>query len=525
MGCFMGIDAGTSGVKAIVLEDTGRILGTGYRECDLITPKPNWVEQDPLAWWEACSGAAAEAAAGSGRGMEIGAIGFSGQMQGCTLMDKEMQPLGNCLIWMDQRAGTEAEELSESLEAEEFLEITGTYCLPSYWAAKLTWLKKNEPRRFEKIYTVLFAKDYLRYRMTGEVATEVSDASLTFLLDLKKRNWSDRMFQLVGLPRHIVPGRMLESQDVAGFLREDVAERWGMRPGIPVVAGGGDQPVGGVGSGVVRSGVVASSIGTSGVVFGCCDTPFVDRGRQGMYSLCHSVPGALSFLGCTLGAGGSYKWMRDTLLQEKREMLENQGADVYKYMDSLAEKAPVGNEGLCFLPYLNGEGTPHVDPNARGVFFGLSYRHDLGAMCRSVMEGVTFSLRDTMEILRDTAGLSITEVRAIGGGAKSPLWRQIQADIYNAVVVTMNMEEGPAAGAAILAAVGSGAFSSVQEACDAILKVETVTEPIPANVPVYDAYYRTYRRLYRDLRDTFRSQAELVAKLKEEQGGSGIIIE
>ena len=512
MSCFMGIDSGTSGIKAIVLDDTGKLLGVGYCECDLITPKPGWVEQNPLDWWHACCEAAKQAVVKSGRGMEIEAIGFSGQMQGCTLMDKEMSPVGNCMIWLDQRAAAEADEVNAKLDTNEMLGITASYCLPSYWVPKLLWLKKNKPSDFEKVHTVLFTKDYLRFKMTGEIATEVSDASLTFLLDMKTRKWSDRMFELTGIPRSIVPERVLESQDIAGYLNGSIARDWGMKPGIPVVAGGGDQTAGGVGSGVVKPGVIAATIGTSGVVFGCCDTPFIDPERRAMYSICHSVPGKYSFLGCTLGAGGSFKWMRDTLFHDKKAAFAAEGKDVYDYMTGLAAEAPVGSEGLCFLPYLGGESTPHVDPDARGVFFGLSYRHGLNAMCRAAMEGITYSLRDTMEILRKSNGLQISEVRAMGGGAKSALWRQIQADVYNATVVTMNMEEGPAAGAAIMAATGCGHFKSIEEGGAAILKVATVTDPIPANVSMYDEYYQTYRELYPVLKDMYKKQAGIVEK-------------
>lgn len=510
MSYFMGIDSGTSGIKAIVIDPAGRILGTGYHECDLITPRPNWVEQDPMDWWKACCAAAQQAASASGVGMEIAAIGFSGQMQGCTLMDSEMKPIGNCMIWLDQRASAEADELNTRLPAEEFLNITASYCLPSYWAPKLLWCKKNRPEVYEKIHQVLFTKDFLRYMMTGEVATEVSDASCTWLIDMKARNWSDKMFAVCGISRGIVPAKTLESQDVAGYLKADVAAAWGMKAGIPVVAGGGDQPAGGVGSGVVRPGVLAATIGTSGVVFGCCETPFIDPMHHGMYSLCHSVPGMYSFLGCTLGAGGSFKWMRDTLFADKKAVMAAEGKDIYDYMTGLAAAVAPGSEGVCFLPYLAGEGTPITDPHARGVFFGLSYRSGLGALCRAVMEGVTFSLRDTIEILRASNGFAVGEVRAMGGGAKSALWRQIQADVYNAKVITMNMEEGPAAGAAIMAAAGSGYFRSIQEGCDAILKVATVTEPIAKNVELYNDYYKTYHALYGDLKPRFAAQAKIV---------------
>lgn len=515
MSCFLGIDAGTSGIKAIVLEHTGKLLGMGYAECDLITPRPTWVEENPIDWWNACDAAVAQAVAKSGKGKEIVGIGLSGQMQGCTLLDKDNQPIGNCMIWLDQRASAIADELNSRIPVEEILDINSNYCLPSYWAPKLIWLQRNRPKDFEKIHTVLFTKDYLRYRMTGEIATEVTDASCSWLLDMKRRRWSDRMFEATGLPRSIVPERLLESQDVAGYLLPEIAEHWGVKAGTRIAAGGGDQPAGGVGSGVIRSGTIAVTIGTSGVVFGCCDTPFVDKKRQAMYSLCHSVPGAYSFLGCTLGAGGSFKWMRDTLFADKKAALAAEGKDVYDYMTSLAGVEPVGSEGLCFLPYMSGESTPYVDPDARGVFFGLSYRHGLGAMCRAVMEGVTFSLRDTIEILRETGGLSVTEVRAMGGGAKSKLWRQIQADVYNATVVTMNMEEGPAAGAAIMGGVAAGFYKSIGEGCDSILKVATTTEPITKNVEILNEYYQTYHALYDDLKERFASQVRTVGKFMD----------
>ncbi len=512
MSCFLGIDAGTSGIKAIVLEQTGKILGVGYAECDLITPRPSWVEQNPLDWWTACDTAVEQAVKNSGRGQDVVGIGFSGQMQGSALMDKDMKPIGNCLIWLDQRAADIANQLNASVSADEILGINANYCLPTYWAPKLLWIKKNQPKDFERLHKVLFTKDYLRYRMTGEVSTEVTDASTSWLIDMKNRTWSDRMLEITGLPREILPERLLESQDVAGHLLPEVAQRWGLPSGIPVAAGAGDQQAGGIGSGVVRPGVIATTIGTSGVVFGCCDAPFVDKQQRAMYSLCHAVPGLYSFLGCTLGAGGSFKWMRDTLFADRHEALAKEGRDVYDYMTALAAQAPVGCEGLTYLPYMSGESTPHVDPDARGVFFGLSYRHDLGNMCRSVMEGVTFSLRDTVEILRETAGLKVSQVRAMGGGAKSPLWRQIQADVYNAEVLTMNMEEGPAAGAAILGGVAAGFYSSVQEGCDSILKVATTTEPIQANVEMYNDYYQTYRELYPALKATYKAQAERVNK-------------
>jgi xylulokinase len=407
---------------------------------------------------------------------------------------------------MDQRALKEADYLNSCMENDEILAITSNLCIPSYWAAKLLWLMRNKRDIFDLTHKVLFPKDYLRYIITGEIATEVSDASCSWLIDSTQRKWSDKMIETVGIPNEIIPEKIVESCDVAGTLRADVAESWGIRAGIPVAAGGGDQPVGGIGAGIIKDGMIASVIGTSGVIFGCCDPPLADRKRRAMYSLCHSIPDKYAFLGCTLGAGGSYKWLRDTLFHDK------QNGGVFSYMDELAANSSVGSEGLCFLPYMSGEGTPNVDPNARGTFFGLSYRHNLGDICRSVMEGVVFSLRDTIEIVKEINSINVSEVRALGGGAKSALWRQIQADIYGASVITMEIEEGPAVGGAILGAVAAGEYSSVEEACTALLKISTVTDPIAKNIEIYDEYYQTYRNLYPALKEIFASQAEIVEK-------------
>lgn len=511
MAYFMGIDAGTSGIKAAVISESGTIEAIGYEECDIITPKPGWVEQNPEDWWQACSKAVRKAVEKSGVGEQIEGIGFSGQMQGCVLMGKDGNALGNCLIWLDQRATPQVKKIESLLSEEEMLSITGSYCLNSYWAPKLLWLKENRPEDFERADSVLFAKDYLRFRMTGEIATEVSDASLSFLLDVPGRKWSDTIIRRLELPEHIIPGRLAESQEIVGNLRKNVAEEWGMKPGIPVVAGGGDQPAGGVGMGIVEEGIIGSTIGTSGVIFGCTDQPFVDKQKRAVMSMCHSVPDKWCFLGLALASGGSFKWVRETFFAGKKAEMAAKGLDVYDYMTGLAGQAAPGSEGLIFLPYFNGDKTPINDENARGVFFGLSYRHGLSAICRSVMEGVTYSLRDTIEICREK-GMEVTEVRAAGGGAKSPLWRQMQADIYNANVITTNMEESGCAAGAIMAAVGTGHFNSVKEGCDTILQIRDITEPIPENVKIYDEYYETYQGLYPALKESYSRQAEIVRK-------------
>jgi xylulokinase len=511
MAFFMGIDAGTSGIKAVIMDDKGVIHGSGYSECNLITPRPGWAEQDPKDWWRACKEAVRKAADATGLGKQIAGIGFSGQMQGSACMDKNFEPTGNCLLWLDQRSTAEVAEINKIESVNEYLNVTANRCLNSFWAPKLLWVKKHRPEEFDRTCKVVFTKDYLCYKLTGEIATDVSDASLSFLMDVPKRRWADSQFEKLGIPRSFAPDRLLESIEVVGKVRTDVAEELGIAAGIPVVAGGGDQPAGGVGTGIIKSGIIGVTIGTSGVVFGCLDEPFVDKEDRAMYSMAHSVPGKYAFLGLVLTAGGSYKWLRDNIFAEKKAELAAAGRDVYDYMSGFAQKSAVGSEGLVFLPYLNGDKTPHSDENARGVFFGLSYRHGPGDICRSVMEGVTYSLRDILEIIREF-GQDVTEVRANGGGAKSPLWLQIQADIFNARVMTMNIEEGTATGASIMAAVGAGHFASVEEACGVLLKVTGVTEPIPANVAVYEEYYQTYRALYPALQDLYAKQAVIVDK-------------
>jgi xylulokinase len=505
MKCFLGIDSGTSGVKAIIINEKGETLGVGYKECDLITPRPLWVEQDPNDWWTACEYAVKTAVAKSGLGLQVEAIGLTGQMLGNTMLDGDLKPLGNCMIWLDQRATEERDFIETQLGIDHMLDINANYNLTGFWAPKLMWVKKNRPDIFDKTRMVLFPKDYLKLILTGEPTVEVTDASGTFLMDMAKRDWSDEMFAVCGIPRDIVPSKIYESCDVVGYLREGIANLLGLRPGIPVVGGGGDQPAGGIGNGVYKEGVVSATIGTSGVVFAATSKVITDRQRRAALAFCHSAPETWCFFGCTLAAGGSFKWLRDTIFADAKQAHANRGMDVYDLMTDLASQAQPASEGLTFLPYLNGERTPYPDENARGVFFGLSYRHGLKEMCRSVMEGVTYSLRDTIEILREFE-VDVTEVRASGGGAKSALWRQMQADIYNADVVTTNLQEGPSAGAAIMAAVGSGYFSSVGEACDCIVKVVSRTEPIGKNVDLYEDFYQTYRCLYPALKDAFAVQ-------------------
>ncbi|MBQ6599947.1 MAG: xylulokinase, partial [Lentisphaeria bacterium] len=354
---------------------------------------------------------------------------------------------------------------------------------------------------YGKIAHVLFPKDYLKWKLTGVLDIDVTDAPATGLFNTAKRTWEDDIFTKLDIDRSFVPAGASESTDIIGYVTAEAAEFLGIPKGIPVVGGGGDQLCGACGLGVVDTGIVSSTIGTSGCVFSYSPHCVIDRKPRALLSYCHSVPGSWCVFGCTLMSGGSLRWLRDTMMP---------GAG-YDEMTALAEKAQPGSEGLVFLPYLNGERTPHPDPNARGVFFGLSARHGRGELIRSVMEGVAYSLCDTVGILREQS-VPVSEIRAAGGGAVSPLWRQIQADIFRTTVVTTNVVESPATGAAMMAAVGAGSFSSLKEASDAVVRITSRTEPNDFNMRVYEDYYETYRALYDSLQPHFTAQARKVER-------------
>lgn len=514
MKYFLGIDAGTNGVKAIVIGENGYLAGMGYEEYNMITPKYHYAEENPGEWWAACKKAVRRAVHSSDAGRKIEAIGITGQMLATTCLDRNLDTIGNCIIWLDQRATREKAWIEENIGSDTFLGITANHPLPGFWAPKLMWMQKHTPEEYEKIYKVLFSKDYLRFKMTGDISTEVTDASGSFLFDVPRRKWSDKLFSMCGIDKSIVPDRVLESCDVAGYLQRDIARELGLKSGIPVVAGCGDQQAGGVGNGVIETGMVSSTIGASGVVFAAMDTPIADKLPRAALSMCHVQQEKWCLFGCTLGAGGSFKWLRDSMFPTEKKELASLGKDVYNYMSELAQNAKPGSEGLCFLPYLNGERTPYSDPNASGVFFGITYRHGREELCRSVMEGVTFSLRDTLEILREY-DIEVNEIRASGGGAKSSLWRHIQADIFNASILSTSIEEAPACGVALMASVGCGAFASLKDACRSIIKITGEVSPDPTNVEIYEEYYETYRSLYPILKDTYARQAELVVKNSE----------
>jgi len=503
MKCFLGIDVGTSGVKAVVMEKDGNIIGTGYVENnELITPEALWAEQSPSGWWDAFRQAVKSAVLKSRASDRIVSMAVTGQMLGNVMLDKDKKPIENCMIWMDQRSVNELEEFKHIVGAKRLIDITSNIALTSLWVPKLLWIKKHRPDVFEKTNYVLFPKDYINFKLTGNISIEVSDASGSALLDVKNRKWSKELFNLCGIPSTWVPAELYESQDCIGILLPEVAHELGLSEGVTVAAGCGDQSACGIGSGAVKEGIVSATIGTSGVVFAATNQVIPDNAGAAAMGYCHAIPKMWCKFGCTLGAGGSLKWARDTFFAYEAERSREKGQNPYDKMTEYAGRSGIGSEGLIFLPYMNGERTPHPDPFAKGVFFGLSYRHNLESIFRSIMEGVTMSLRDTIELLR-MAGIGVQSVYASGGGAKSALWRQMQADIFDAELIVNNVEETGCVGAAILAGVCAGEYPDVKSACEKIIKPVAVIEPIKEHVKRYDKYYDVYRNLYDCLKDDF----------------------
>ena len=508
MGLYVGVDIGTSGTKTVLFNESGQMLADSLYEYPLYQPAVGQAEQDPEDWWVAVYSSINDVIAKSGiNAGDIKGVGLSGQMHGMVLLDKKYNVLRKSIIWCDQRSFKECEEITELIGAKRLVEITANPALTGFTASKVMWVKNNEPDIFEKTEKLLLPKDYIRFRLTGEFATEVSDASGMQLMDIEKRDFSNEVLEKLGIEKSWL-GKMYESPEITGCITQEAAGLTGLKAGTPVVGGAGDQAAGAVGNGIVKNGVISSTIGTSGVVFAHSDDITIDKAGR-VHTFCHAVPGAWHVMGVTQGAGLSLKWFRDNFCGEEMAEAEKQGIDPYILMDNEADKVKVGSNGVIYLPYLMGERTPHLNADARGVFFGLSGAHTKYDILRSVMEGVVFSLRDCLEVIKNM-GVSINSIRASGGGGKSHLWRQMQADVFNSEIHTVSSKEGPALGVAILAAVGTGEYKSVQEACENIIKVNTRQSPNKENVPVYNKYYDIYKSLYVSLKDDFTKIAALV---------------
>ena len=484
---FLGIDVGTGGSRAVLIDENGAMLACETAEHPLFaSPEIGWAEQAPEDWWNACLAIIRKIVEKAGA-ESITAIGFSGQMHGSVLLDESDKPLRPALLWCDQRTSKQCSDITETIGAEALIQLVSNPAVTGFTLPKLLWVREFEPEIWCRVKTILLPKDYIRFRLSGDKASDVADASGTLLFDVQNRRWSGQMLETLEIDPMLLP-KVFESVEVTGSISTRASEETGLKAGTIIVAGAGDNAAGAIGMGVTRPGTVSVTIGTSGVVFGVTERPRLDlKGR--IHTLCHAVPGRWHNTGVTLAAGLSLKWFRDNF----------GGGKNYGPLTEEAETISSGANGAIWLPYLMGERTPHLDPKARAAFVGLTASHTRAHMTRAVMEGVAFSLRDSLEIFREL-GAAIERIRLGGGGARSRLWRQIQADVYGQPVEILEADEGAAFGAAILAGVGAGAWSSVDEACGATIRVAEMIEPGRQSIETLDRNYEAYKQLYSLLR-------------------------
>lgn len=494
---YIGIDSSTTATKALLIDGAGQVLGVASAQYQYQTPYPLWSEQDPSLWTAATAESLLTLLAQTGVDpAAIRGIGLTGQMHGLVLLDKDHKVLRPSILWNDQRTGAECDEIREIVGKSRLIDMTGNDALTGFTASKIMWVKNKEPDLYNKIATILLPKDYVRFFLTGELALDRAGGAGTQLFDLRQRNWSTELLDLLGIDQGWLPPTF-EGTQQTGTLSQAAAEATGLRAGIPVFAGGGDQAASAVGTGAVRQGVVSMSVGTSGVLFASTDKPLIEPDGR-LHAFCHAVPEKWHLMGVMLSAAGSLRWHHDTHAPQTD----------YAGFTGPAEGVPAGSEGLLFLPYLTGERTPHPDPLARGAFVGLTVRHTQSHMTRAVMEGVAFGMRDMFELMRGIGLENIDQVRISGGGSRNRLWRQIMADVLNTTIVTVNTAEGAAFGAALLAAVGAGQWSSVSEGTDAVVQLTGSVAP-STDVSRYSDYYELYRALYPVLKPTFDQLAAL----------------
>ena len=502
MKYWLGLDIGTGGSRVLRVDAGGRVVDavTAPHE-EMHMPRPLWAEQRPENWWEAAQQAIREVLGESDIAADdIAAVGLSGQMHGLVLLDADHHVIRPALIWCDQRSQAQVDWINDTAGPEMVLEQTANQVLTGFTAPKLLWVRDNEPAAYERTRQVLLPKDYVRFCLTGEFAGDVSDASGTALFDVVNRRWADPLIDKLGIDRGLLP-RVVESPEITGRVSELVAEKTGLKAGTPVVGGAGDQAAGAVGNGIVEPGLVSATIGTSGVVFSHLDQVAYDpQGR--VHTFCHAVPGKWHVMGVTQGAGLSLQWLRNHLAPDAVEEAKRRGVDPYEILTAEAAEVPPGSEGLFWLPYLMGERTPHLDSQARGGWIGLTAGHRRAHLVRSVLEGVSYSLKDCLKIV-ESLGVEIELVRASGGGARSPLWRELLATIFHYPVTTLQSQEGSAYGAAVLAMVGSGQYASVEEACRAVVREQDRVEPDPQQAEQYEKRYQVFRDLYPALKDFF----------------------
>jgi xylulokinase len=493
MDYVLGIDVGTGGTRAVLVDRDGAVASSATCEhVPFTSPQTGWAEQDPHDWWKA-AGSAIRAVLANVFDANITCVGLAGQMHGAVLLDENDEVLRPALIWCDQRTQEQCDWLNSKIGERRILELTCNPALTNFTLTKLLWVRDHEPEIWKRFRRVLLPKDYVRFRMTGVHAMDVAEASGTLMLDVAHRCWSEEMTSAAGLAMSCLP-KLYESPEICARVSESGAAHTRLKPGTPVVAGAGDQAGGAVGMGIVRAGAVSATIGTSGVVFAATDTPAMDvKGR--VHTFCHAVPGRWHVMGVTQAAGLSLRWIRD--------LLKNSADLSYEELTREAAAIPPGSDGLLWTPYLMGERTPHLDPNARGTLTGLAANHTRGHVVRAVLEGVAFSLKDTFSLFAEMK-VPVLRVRLGGGGARSALWRQIQADVYAHEVEILAAEEGAAYGAAVLAGVGAKFWNSVEDACDAVVKVQTRVQPEAHASATLLKQYEKYRMLYPALKPVFQ---------------------
>jgi xylulokinase len=490
---FLGIDVSTTATKALLMDSAGSVVTVSATEYPFDTPRLQWSEQHPDLWWDGAQKSIRAVIEKSGiEPSAISGIGLTGQMHGLVLVDKAGNILRPAILWNDQRTQAECDEIHRRIGREKFIQITGNVALTGFTAPKILWVKENEPEIYAKAAHVLLPKDFVRYKLTDDFAMDKADGSGTILMDLKRRDWSEEVLSTLGIPRDWMPP-LYEGPQITGRLTPVAAAATGLKAGIPVMAGSGDQAAQAVGVGAVEPGVVALTVGTSGVVFATTPSALIEpEGR--LHSFCHAVPGAWHFMGVMLSAAGSLQWYRDSLAPGMR----------FDDLIQEAEMVPAGSEGLFFLPYLSGERTPHPDPLARGAFVGLTLRHGRGHMTRAVLEGVAFGLKDIFTLIQQAGLGEIWQVRASGGGIKNWLWRQILASVLETKLETVSVVEGAAYGAALLAGVGIGVWPDVITACKQVIKVTEIITSDKRQVEKYREKYPLYRELYPALKSIFQ---------------------